>query len=686
MMEKQMVWKECTQKIFWGVVVIAVAGIFNTVYDYLSIGTSIFELLANMIPRGLGSGMTAFFTSIKIVGGLAKVAIVVGYVFYLLGLTQFTTMQTDNSTAVNIHKVRTAVIILICCFGVNVIFGIMFKLPLIGSVFSLAIWIATLVAYYKMKNAFGFLTTSPAFSVQSQLGAKKLRYAALCNIRLMLMPIVVGLVIALIGLIAFSMMSSSNGIGGIKFFTIIGGFLLAATVICALVFMFFALVYPFIGWYKIMNGGPSDNAQINTTTDMLADAVVADNGDTMKSAKASFDRFVKGVSPKLQQAKTWAIGNKKFLEIGVGAFVVVVLLAWLIPKFGGSSGVAFETLEIMDDEFQISIDIPQGNSEREQNVTKGIREIITQSEMCKNDVIGAPIEGSIQEIIADCQKRYHKFADNYCKEYGAPAPPICQLFIESGYQNKACVTFQVDDGVYFNGSPDTRFCIIRFSDGHIMELGEMVFIKIEELETIAKKYYNEEDGLPLFLEDGFNILPSANDSCRLTWPVGHGYGEVMIPLNELENHLTEEGKEIFMAEALDVSAKKESAVSANSNEAEEVDSPFDAEGMESNKGLLQSLPVGTTEYVGDMAGFPIEFKIIKDSNQSGVRAIYKNVNYKTTFELEGESLPVDDGNISFVGRDPQQNMCIFNLTGNADNITGTADIGDKKLNVSLHRR
>ena len=45
-MEKSILWKESTQKIFWGVIVIAVAGIINVLYDYVSYGVFIFELVA----------------------------------------------------------------------------------------------------------------------------------------------------------------------------------------------------------------------------------------------------------------------------------------------------------------------------------------------------------------------------------------------------------------------------------------------------------------------------------------------------------------------------------------------------------------------------------------------------------------------------------------------------------------
>ena len=54
-MEKSILWKESTQKIFWGVLVIAVAGIINVLYDYVSYGVFIFELVAKYLPSGTAS-------------------------------------------------------------------------------------------------------------------------------------------------------------------------------------------------------------------------------------------------------------------------------------------------------------------------------------------------------------------------------------------------------------------------------------------------------------------------------------------------------------------------------------------------------------------------------------------------------------------------------------------------------
>jgi len=104
------------------------------------------------------------------------------------------------------------------------------------------------------------------------------------------------------------------------------------------------------------------------------------------------------------------------------------------------------------------------------------------------------------------------------------------------------------------------------------------------------------------------------------------------------------------------------------------------------EGLFGSLPAGTTEYTGDMAGFPIEFAITKSEDMGTIKAVYKNVKYETSMNLDGESLPADGGNISFFGSDGSNNWT-FNLSGDADNISGTAQSGDgKELKVTLHKK
>jgi len=115
----------------------------------------------------------------------------------------------------------------------------------------------------------------------------------------------------------------------------------------------------------------------------------------------------------------------------------------------------------------------------------------------------------------------------------------------------------------------------------------------------------------------------------------------------------------------------------------EEDDQFEGVGEE---GLFGSLPIGTTEFVGDMAGFPIEFSITKNDDSGDVSAVYKNVKYSTVMNLSGESLPAMGGDINFYGNDNGTNWT-FSLSGTAENISGTAQSGDgKELKVTLQKK
>jgi hypothetical protein len=114
----------------------------------------------------------------------------------------------------------------------------------------------------------------------------------------------------------------------------------------------------------------------------------------------------------------------------------------------------------------------------------------------------------------------------------------------------------------------------------------------------------------------------------------------------------------------------------------EEDDQFEGVGEE---GLYGCLPEGTTEFAGDMEGYPIEFSITKNSDMGNIKATYKNVKYGTVMELTGESLPADGGNINFYGKDGNTDW-IFALSGDCENVTGTAQSGDNELDIKLHKK
>ncbi|MBE6259700.1 MAG: hypothetical protein E7107_02580 [Prevotella sp.] len=102
-------------------------------------------------------------------------------------------------------------------------------------------------------------------------------------------------------------------------------------------------------------------------------------------------------------------------------------------------------------------------------------------------------------------------------------------------------------------------------------------------------------------------------------------------------------------------------------------------------GLYSSLPNDTTKYKGDLEGFPIEFTIIKDGKTRSLKGTYKNVKNGTIMQLSGESLPSMDCDINFFGKDGNAKWTFY-LTGDVDEITGTAKSGDTELELTLQRK
>ena len=133
-----------------------------------------------------------------------------------------------------------------------------------------------------------------------------------------------------------------------------------------------------------------------------------------------------------------------------------------------------------------------------------------------------------------------------------------------------------------------------------------------------------------------------------------------------------------------VKGTEENMDNSNSEEVIEEDEDDQFEGV-GEEGLYGCLPEGTTEFVGDMEGYSIEFSITKSADMGNITAVYKNVKYGTAMNLTGESLPADGGNISFFGKDGNTDW-IFNLSGDCENITGTAQSGDSELNLTLHKK
>ena len=111
----------------------------------------------------------------------------------------------------------------------------------------------------------------------------------------------------------------------------------------------------------------------------------------------------------------------------------------------------------------------------------------------------------------------------------------------------------------------------------------------------------------------------------------------------------------------------------------------EGEGMveTTGEGLFGSLPEGTSVYVGEMNGNPIEMTFSKE--EVNINGSYKDVNSGATMSLDGESLPAQGGDITFYGNLNNSNWTFF-LIGTADNITSTGSNDGNEYSITLHKK
>ncbi len=391
-----------------------------------------------------------------------------------------------------------------------------------------------------------------------------------------------------------------------------------------------------------------------------------------------------------QQQQSWASRNKTLLGCGIAvvvamvlaifAIVVIAATLWFLPALNDDNGPQeFTAIERTLDNFIIKIDMPKGNGKKQKNIIKGLREIIASSSIANE--VGGPVDGDMTKVIEDYMRKWWKYSENYCRNEGAPYAPMGWLTIENIQQNEACATFFVSDGIFVNGGPNGFLRVIRFEDGHVMDQEEMIIIPVEKLAKLAEEYRTDKN-TPVpeaITEWGYWFRPENPDTCTLAWEISrYTFREAKIPLAEVDQFLTDEGRKLFKAKPYKLPERPNDAAQEEGNE--EYDESYDT-----NIGLNGSIPEGTSTYAGDMSNFPIELTITKDGD--GYRADYRNIRFKATMKLNGESLPADGGDVNFYGKDGQGNDWVFHLTGDANTtITGTAYGDNKQLNITLRRK
>jgi len=215
------------------------------------------------------------------------------------------------------------------------------------------------------------------------------------------------------------------------------------------------------------------------------------------------------------------------------------------------SPLTFETFEKTVDEtgpeggvagLELKIDIPLGEGERQDKVSAGIREIISQSEVGKE--LKQPIEGNLKDI-ADALINY--FPVGVVKGDLESSGVTYHLWIENESQNSEAVFFHVGDGIFGNGGPSESYKVVRLSDGKLMDDKDVYNITGNDIVALVKKHgTNEQKEFDEAFIGPDGYLCPVGDSCKVLYLEGaHFWNVVTIPVNEITTFLTDEGKKLF---------------------------------------------------------------------------------------------------------------------------------------------
>lgn len=350
-------WRSSAGKAFWGVILTSFAGIISTVYDYVAFIVGFIEYASKTISNMLkdfGGGDSIPSIAIEELLGIgfsSKALIVIGYILYLWGLTSFAKIQRIETTAMNVRKVKSATILLIVTFLLDIVFGVLSIIPFASIFFGIITWIMFMVCFYKMKHAFAYLMTAQDFSPRAQRGARNLRYAACCEIRLKWLPIVTGLIVLFIILTAVMVLTSKQSLEGMEglFKAVTGAIVLVLIVagIMTLFAMFCAFWWPIIGWYRIKTGGAA-----SMTEDSTQDAL---EGGVQVEAISAPDMQA-GTETMLQETDSTSdtsnlvgriTSDKRNLYIGGGVLGAIVVFAtlWFGLKGCSDDNIKIELLQ-----------------------------------------------------------------------------------------------------------------------------------------------------------------------------------------------------------------------------------------------------------------------------------------------------------------------------------------------------
>ena len=212
----------------------------------------------------------------------------------------------------------------------------------------------------------------------------------------------------------------------------------------------------------------------------------------------------------------------------------------------------------------IKIDIPIGDGTAQKNINETIKGIVAKSELANE--IGAPIEGSLKEIVNDYAVRFI----NGIRSDSLPGACEYDLTIEHRYQNSQCVVLHITDGVFGNGGPQERDIILSIPEGNIEDGEDIISISNEEIWKMLEPYASNEQKEQSELVEAYWFSPDSV-GCRVLMAIGsHFFESVTLPAEKVAPYLTEKGRKLFeVADVHDVAQAPEIKESGEEEKAEE---------------------------------------------------------------------------------------------------------------------
>lgn len=366
-------WEHYAVKNFWFVTTAHLIGYICVVFFTIHALPFIVTVVASAFNDSNPDNAIMGFTGALILMSLIVFGCNIGYAVSLSG---FATVQPDDTAAESVRRVRTGIWILIAIF---VLWWLGIYVTKFGGntvlVYYLLLWVAAIVGYVYVIRGYGELMSHDGLNVNARRGARNLRYAAVCSLRLVVLPAVI---LFIIGYIVLSSAGyayhTANGMGdGINGFAALsrlgssisdiitfiqtGGKLIVIVTFVALVLAIWwsipAFFYPIIGWGRLRSGHaiePTDEEnqtveavipvvnEVPVTEDTATDDVQVvvdvpettvtqedscqDSEDSYQDNEDSYqdneDSIQQRLSDWYNDHKTWVIG-------GIAAIIILII-------------------------------------------------------------------------------------------------------------------------------------------------------------------------------------------------------------------------------------------------------------------------------------------------------------------------------------------------------------------------